>query len=93
MKLTFKEKEDGLKNEIYYDDMLIGEVTLNIWNQKWKVDPFFAYSNMEQGILYMEYLSFYKAGKALAKLYADTFMLFQQDDLDDTQEINMRGVF
>ena len=92
MKLTFKEKDDGLKNDIYYNDTLIGDVTKNIWNQKWKLNPFFTFSNMEQGIMYMEYESFYKAGKALAKLYDDTYALFHESDLEDTREIDMRGV-
>ncbi len=92
MKLTFKEKDSGLKNEIYCDDMLIGDVSLNIWNQKWKANPFFTFSNLDRSILYMEFESFYKAGKALAKLYEDTFTLFHEDDLNDTKEIDMRGV-
>ena len=86
MKLTFKEKNNGLKNEIYYDDLLIGEVALNIWNQKWKLDPHFTFSNMK-------FESFYKAGKALANLYSDTFMLFCENHPDDTDETDMRGVF
>jgi len=91
MKISFKESEDGLKNDIYVDDRLTGTVEINLWNQKWKVNPFFKFNPKLQGILYAEYSSCYKAGKALAKLYSDTFTFF--DDEDITQEIDMRGIF
>ena len=95
MKISFKEVEDGIKNDIYVDDMLIGYVEINIWNQKWKIYPYFSFNPMEQGILYVEYPSFYKAGKALTKLYSSTFMLSADDEYeeDDTQPIDMRGIF
>ena len=95
MKITFKEIENGLKNEIYVDNRLIGYVEINLWNQKWKVYPYFSFSPMEQAILYVEYLSFYKAGKALAKLYSNTYMLSEDEEYEenDTQPIDMRGIF
>jgi len=94
MKISFKETEDGIKNDIYVDNMLIGYVEINLWNQKWKIYPHFSFSPMEQGILYVQYSSFYKAGKALAKLYSNTFMLFEEDyEEEDTQPINMKSIF
>jgi hypothetical protein len=50
---------------------------------------------MEQAILYVEYPSFYKAGKALSKLYSSTFMLSEDEEYEenDTQPIDMRGIF
>ena len=100
MKVSFKEVNDGLKNEIFVDEVYIGYVEASVWNQKWKLYPQFSFSPREQGILYVEYPSFYKAGKALADLYSKTFMLY--DDYDDyeedpgdndTQPINMRGIW
>ena len=93
MKISFRKYDDGLKNKIFLDNKLIGEVEINIWNQKWKMTPYFSFSPMEQGILYSEYDSSYKAGKALVKLYSNTYMVFEEDDLDDTQEIDMRSIF
>ena len=102
MKLSFKEVDDGLKNEIYVDDIYIGHVEISIWNQKWKMNPQFNFSSMEQSILYVEYPSFYKAGKALADLYCKTFMLYDYEYEDshdyevndkDTQPIDMRGIW
>jgi len=94
MNIKFKEVEDGFKNEIYVNDRLIGYVEVNIWNQKWKIYPYFSFNPMEQGILYVEYSSFYKAGKALTKLYSNTFMPPEDEEYEDndTQPINMRGV-
>jgi hypothetical protein len=97
MKITFKKIEDGLKNEIFVDEMYIGYVEINIWNQKWKIYPQFNFSPMEQGALYVQYLSFYKAGKAMTKLYCDTFMLYDETEEGegdgDTQPINMSGIW
>ena len=95
MKISFKEVEDGIKNDIYVDGMLVGYVEINLWNQKWKIYPYFSFNPMEQNILYVEYSSFYKAGKALANLYSNTFMLSGYDEYEDndTQPIDMRGVF
>ena len=86
MKIKFKEVEDGIKNEIYVDDMRIGYVETNIWNQKWKIYPYFSFSPLEQAILYVEYPSFYKAGKALVKLYSSTFMLSEDEEDEEYEE-------
>ena len=96
MKIRFKEIDDGLKNEIFVDDIYIGYVEVSLWNQKWKVYPQFSFNPMEQGILYVQYPSFYKAGKAMTKLYCDTFILYDEaegEDGDDTQPIDMRGIW
>jgi len=90
MKISFKEADNGLKNDIFVDDRLTGTVEINLWNQKWKINPFFKFNPMHQGILYTEYSSCYKAGKALAKLYSDTFTFFEDEEI--TQEIDMRGI-
>ena len=91
MRISFRKSDDGLKNKIFVNNKFIGEVELNIWNQKWKMTPFFRFSPFEQAILYVEYESSYKAGKALAKLYFDA-QTFVKDELADTQEIDMRGI-
>jgi len=91
MKIGFRKSDDGLKNNIFLDNMLIGHVEMNIWNQKWAVHPHFSFGPFEQAILYTEFESSYKAGKALVRLYSDTF-LFEEDGVEDTQEIDMRGV-
>jgi len=99
MKVSFKEIDDGLKNEIFVDEVYIGYVEVNLWNQKWKIYPQFSFSPMEQNILYIKFSSFYKAGKGLADLYYRTFMLYDDYDPDDdsrdddTQPINMRGIW
>jgi hypothetical protein len=90
MKISFRAVDDGLKNEIFLDETFIGDVELNIWNQKWKVSPYFNFSAMEQAILYKEYESAYKAGKALVELYNTTYTFSGVSDDEDTQEIDMR---
>jgi hypothetical protein len=91
MKISFRTVDDGLKNEIFLDETFIGEVEFNIWNQKWKVNPYFNFSAMEQAILYKEYESAYKAGKALVELYNNTYIFSDVGEDEDTQEIDMRG--
>ena len=95
MKISFKEVEDGIKNDIHVDGRLVGYVEINLWNQKWKIYPYFSFNPMEQAILYVEYSSFYKAGKALAKLYSSTFIFSDDGEYEenDTQPIDMRGIF
>ena len=92
MKISFKESDDGLKNKIYLDGKPLGYVEINLWNRKWTMHPYFNFSPFQQSILYNEHESAYKAGKALVELYSDTF-LYEEDLLDDTQELDMRGIF
>jgi hypothetical protein len=99
MKLSFKEIDDGLKNEIFVDDVYVGHVEVSVWNQKWKIYPQFSFGPIGQGPLYVEHSSFYKAGKALADLYCKAYMLYdyEHDDHEykdtDTQPIDMRGLW
>mgnify|MGYP003678166151 CR=1 FL=1 len=99
MKVSFKEVKSGLKNEIFVDEVYVGYVEINLWNQKWKIYPQFNFSSMEQDILYVEFSSCYKAGKAMADLYCRAFMLYgyENDDYDykntDTQPTDMRGIW
>ena len=57
--------------------------------------PYFNHYSPEELIKKIRYDSFYKAGKALVKLYSSTFMLFEEEEHEenDTQPIDMRGVF
>ena len=93
MKITFKEIEDGLSNEVFVEDTYIGTVTKDIWSGKWTMRPDFNYYTSKKMIKKMKYDSFYKAGKALAKLYEETFVFFDKDEDTDTQEFDMRGIF
>jgi len=95
MKITFKEIDKGLENEVSVDDTYIGTVNADIWSGKWTMRPYFHHYSSEQLIKKIKYDSFYKAGKALAKLYADTFSSFDEDEdgENDTQEFDMRGIF
>jgi hypothetical protein len=88
MRISFKEIDDGLINEVFVNDTYIGTIKKNIWNGKWGMRPDFNHYTSRDLIRKVEYDSFYKAGKALAKLYNDSFVFD-----DDTQEIDMRGIF
>jgi len=92
MKISFRESDGGLKNKIYLDGELLGYVEINLWNRKWTMVPHFNFSPFQQAILCSEHESAYKAGKALVELYSDTF-LYKENILDDTQELDMRGIF
>ena len=91
MKITFKEKNDGLKNDIYVDDEFIGSVLKEI-SGKWKLKAGFVIFSSKEKIKKMRFDSFYEAGKYLADLYNKAYNYFD-DYQDDTQEIDMRGVF
>ena len=91
MRLSFKEIDDGLKNEIFVNGTYIGTVTKDIWNGKWSLKPDFNLYGSREFLRKLKYDSFYSAGKAMAKLYGDTIIFFDEDE--DTQEIDMRGVF
>jgi hypothetical protein len=92
MKITFKETNEGLANEVFVDDTYVGTVNADIWSNKWKMRPYFLHYGSEELIRKVRYDSFYKAGKALAKLYVDTNNYFEESD-DDTLELDMRGIF
>ena len=93
MKITFKEYDDGMSNEVFVDDTYIGTITKDIWSGKWTMRPDFNYYDIKKIHKKMKYDSFYKAGKALAKLYQDSFVFFDDQDDTDTQEFDMRGIF
>ena len=91
MRITFKEIEDGLKNEVFVNGTYVGTVVKNVWNGKWTMRPEFSHFPSNEIIKRVKYDSFYIAGKALAKLYAETYVFFDEDR--DTQELDMRGIF
>ena len=88
MKISFKEINDGVENEIYVQDQFIGSVKLNVWSGKWKLSPSFS---IEYGFgkkLEEQFSSSYKAGKSLASLFLDSeYQKYSEDD----GEIDMRG--
>lgn len=93
MKITFKEIDKGLENEVSVDDTYIGTVNADIWSGKWAMRPYFHHYSSERLIRKIRYDSFYKAGKALAKLYVDTFSFSEEEEENDTLEFDMRGIF
>ena len=88
MRISFKEIDDGLTNEVFVNDTYIGTVVKDVWSGKWAMSPDFNHYTNKKLIKKMKYDSFYKAGKALVELYNNAF-IFE----DDTQEIDMRGIF
>ena len=92
MRITFKEIDDGFTNEVFVNDTYVGTVVKDAWNGKWSLKPDFNHYGSKDIIKKIKYDSFYKAGKALAKLYNDVFT-FSREDENDTHEIDMRGIF
>ena len=91
MKISFRTYDDGLKNEVRVNNKLIGHVEISIWDQKWKIHPYFQFDSGHRGMLYVKYDSSYKAGKAMVSLYNGTLESFEDIDGNDTDEIDMRG--
>ena len=90
MKISFRENDDGLKTKVYVNYKFIGYVEINLWNQKWKMYPNFSFDPRRQSLLYTEYDSFYKAGKAMVGLFNGTLDSFEDVGENDTDEIDMR---
>tara|TARA_Y100001938_G_scaffold131219_1_gene188062 strand:+ start:3546 stop:3836 length:291 start_codon:yes stop_codon:yes gene_type:complete len=88
MKISFKEINDGVENEIYVQDQFIGSVKLNVWSGKWKLNPSFRAEYGYSKKLKEEFSSSYKAGKSLASLFLDSEY---QKNLEDTEEIDVKG--
>ena len=92
MKITFREIRDGMANNIFVNGRFVGIVEVYSWPKIWKMKPVFQYNYRKSAdIAYARYDSCYKAAKAMAKLYEDTFN--NVDDEDITDEIDMRGIF
>jgi len=94
MKITFRETNNGQTNRVYVNGKHVGNVDINLWNGKWKMEPVFKYKYMRDwGKVEEEFESSYKAGKALVDLYR-RFAGYDIEFKDDiTDEIDMRGVF
>jgi len=93
MKISFKEIDKGIENEVFVDDTYIGTVRADIWSGKWAMKPYFNHYVNNNLIRKLKYDSFYKAGKALVKLYHDTFISSDEEDDNNTLEFDMRGIF
>ena len=90
MRIRFREYDEGLKNKVFVNNKFVGHVEVNIWNQKWKIHPNFSFDPRRQSLLYTEYDSFYKAGKAMVGLFNGTLDSFEDVGENDTDEIDMR---
>lgn len=70
MKISYKHSDDKLDCQIFLDEAFIGSVRLNIFKQRWYVDPDFRVpNNITLDIKDKPYDSSYKAGKKLVQLY------------------------
>ena len=84
---------DEFTQAVYIDGAFIGEVRANVLTQQWKMYPNFWLGSATQAFFYKKYPSAYQCGKAMAELYSDFCMRDPFDIDQDTQEIDMRGVF
>ena len=93
MNISFRNGAKSTIVEIFVDDQFIGVVTMDVWSSKWKLKPAFKYNTyIGYKELGTKYDSSYKAGKALVKVYEDTFITYEED-IDDTQDIDMREIW
>lgn len=71
MKIRFKETSPKMINEIYVDDVYLGEVKNDIFNGSWVLHPDFEIKKIfaSEKIINEKYKTAYEAGKALVKLY------------------------
>tara|TARA_A100001515_G_scaffold105864_1_gene86689 strand:+ start:68 stop:376 length:309 start_codon:yes stop_codon:yes gene_type:complete len=96
MKISFKEINNGLANEIFVKDELIGTVTINMWTQKWEMKPIFDLGYYAKDrLLNKKFDSAYEAGKEMQRLHemASLYNEYNDPSYDDTQDIDMRDMF
>ena len=93
MHISFRTSDDNTAVEILLDKKFIGTVRLDVWSSTWKLKPAFKYNTyIGYEELNTKYDSSYKAGKALVKVYQDTFRSYDQD-IEDTQELDIRDIW
>tara|TARA_R100001015_G_C4466771_1_gene51817 strand:- start:21 stop:317 length:297 start_codon:yes stop_codon:yes gene_type:complete len=85
MKISFRTSEDKLKCKIFLDEMYLGYARLDIWAQKWFVNPSFHLPYNFTDAKKKEYNSSYEAGKAMVELYN---FLFPESN-EETQEFGI----
>ncbi len=70
MKISFKHSDNKLNCQIFLDEAYIGDVCLNVFKQRWYLEPDFRVpNNIALDIKNKPYDSSYKAGKKLVRLY------------------------
>jgi hypothetical protein len=93
MHISFRTSDDNTAVEILLDKKFIGTVRLDVWSSTWKLKPAFKYNTyIGYEELNTKYDSSYKAGKALVKVYQDTFRSYDED-VEDTQELDIRDIW
>lgn len=96
MRISFKEINDGLTNEIFVEDEFIGTVNINMWSQKWEMKPIFNLGYYAKDrVLNKKFDSAYEAGKEMQRLHEMAVSYNDYDDpfYEDTQELDMRDMF
>ena len=92
MNLVWHDIKDGMASKVFVDGKYIGLVEVERWPNIWIMKPVFHYNyRLGHDTVKEKYESQYTAGKAMAKLYEETFSEFDDDDITD--EIDMRGIF
>jgi len=79
MKTSFKTSSDKTECKIFFNDWYLGVVKLNIWTQKWTINPSFDLPYNFVGAREERYDSAYKAGKEMIDLYNFLFPVMEKD--------------
>ena len=69
MKISFKDSADKTQSEIFLNDVHLGAVKLDVWSQKWTMDPTFSMPYHHRDVRKNKYNSAYEAGKEMVDLY------------------------
>jgi hypothetical protein len=91
MKIRFVEVNKTL-NKIFLEENFLGTVEMDVWTQKWSMDPSFRFYNDKTGKASDKYESSYKAGKALVALYEEKKNFFR-DPFEDIEPSEVRDIF
>jgi hypothetical protein len=85
MRLTFRETQDKLKFDIELNGLYLGHVKMDLWTQKWFMEPCFKMPYNFSDVTKNKYESSYEAGKQMVELY--NFLYPQREE--DTQEFGV----
>lgn len=91
-KISFR-KIDVTEEKIFLDNVYLGKVKRDLWNQKWSMHPIFSHKHSRHTHASELYFSAYEAGKAMADLYDKLFNNNKKrDPLGDTDEFFMGDI-
>tara|TARA_R100000008_G_C3494909_1_gene120628 strand:- start:271 stop:561 length:291 start_codon:yes stop_codon:yes gene_type:complete len=91
MNIKFVEVDKTL-NKIFLNGKYLGTVKMDVWTQKWTMDPIFKVFFDSEDKTKDKYISSYEAGKALVSVYQEKENFFR-DPFEGIDSDEVKDVF